>query len=71
MIAAAAIFLFIVAPFSINLFRDKIVNPPPDEPSHYSANLAGFFIPGQDRDQAELYGAPFTTPLYGRSICGD
>jgi hypothetical protein len=67
-IAATLIFLCIVAPFTINLFRDKIVNPPPDEPSHYSANLAGFFIPGQERDQAELYGAPLTTPLYGRAF---
>ena len=65
-ITAALIYLLIVAPFTINLFRDKIVNPPPDEPSHYSANLAGFFIPGQERDQAELYGAPLTTPLYGQ-----
>ena len=65
-IASALIFVLIVTPFTINLFRDKIVNPPPDEPSHYSANLAGFFIPGQERDQAELYGAPLTTPLYGR-----
>src|SRR5450432_968357 len=37
--ASALIFLLIVAPFTLNLFRDKIVNPPPDEPSHYSANL--------------------------------
>jgi hypothetical protein len=67
-LTSAIIFLLIVAPFSINLFRDKIVNPPPDEPSHYSANLIGFFIPGQERDQAELYGAPYTTPLYGRAF---
>ena len=65
-VTAALIFLLLAAPFAINLFRDKIVNPPPDEPSHYSANLAGFFIPGQERDQAELYGEPLTTPLYGR-----
>ena len=65
-IVSALVFLIVVAPFSVNLFRDKIVNPPPDEPSHYSSNLAGFFIPGQERDQAELYGAPLTTPLYGR-----
>jgi hypothetical protein len=67
-ITSALIFLLIVAPFLINLFKDKIVNPPPDEPSHYSANLAGFFIPGQERDQAELDGAPLTTPLYGRAF---
>src|ERR1700682_327450 len=66
--AAALIFLLIVAPFTINLFRDKVVNPPPAEPSHYSANLAGFFLPGQESDQAELYGAPLTTPLYGRAF---
>jgi hypothetical protein len=52
-IAAALILLLIAAPFAINLFRDKIVAPPPAEPSRYSANLAGFFIPGQDREQPE------------------
>ena len=69
-VTATIVFLLIVAPFSINLFRDKIVNPPPDEPSHYSANLAGFIIPGQERDQAELDGARLTTPLYGRIFAG-
>jgi hypothetical protein len=67
-ITSTLIFLLIVVPFSINFFKDKIVNPPPDEPSHYSANLAGFFIPGQQRDQAELDGERFTTPLYGRAF---
>lgn len=67
-IAAALVFLAVVTPFTINFFRDKVVNPPPNEASHYSANLAGFFIPGKERDQAELYGAPLTTPLYGRAF---
>ena len=64
----ALVFLLLVAPFTINLFRDKVVNPLPEEPSRYSANLVGFFIPGQERDQAELYGTPLTTPLYGQAF---
>lgn len=65
---AAIVYLIIVAPFLFNLSRDHVRKPPHDEQSLYSANLAGFFIPGQEKDQEELHGAPLTTPLYGTAF---
>lgn len=68
MLTAAFLFGAIVTPFVIILFRDQVRKPPPRESSYYSANLAGFFIPGQEKDEAEIYGTPLTTPLYGSTF---
>jgi hypothetical protein len=65
LLIAALLFGVTVAPFAIVLSKDRIRNPPAQDSSQYSANLAGFFIPGQEKDEAELYGTPSTTPLYG------
>ncbi|HLA12154.1 MAG TPA: hypothetical protein VJ023_16320 [Pyrinomonadaceae bacterium] len=66
MLIASSLFLLILAPVLFIFFSEEVRNPPLDEISHYSANLAGFFIPGQERDQPELYGEPYATPLYGQ-----
>jgi hypothetical protein len=63
---ATATFVLVISPFLFVLFRDEIRNPGYSEVSFYSANLAGFFIPGQEREEAEVFGAPHTTPLYGK-----
>ena len=65
MLIALALSAVILGPFLVMLFSDKIRNPPFDEVSYYSSNLVGFFVPGQERDQKELYGEPHATPLYG------
>ena len=63
---AAATFLLIISPFLIELFKDQIRKPGYIEITHYSANLAGFFIPGQQREEIEVFGTPYKTPLYGK-----
>lgn len=68
LLIAALLFGVIVVPFAIILLKDQIRNPPWHESSLYSANLAGFFIPGQKKDEAEIYDAELTTPLYGRTF---
>lgn len=52
---AVAMFVLLVAPFLINLARDKALKPPPEQSSIWSGNLAGFVIPD-----------PAHTPIYGR-----
>jgi hypothetical protein len=68
LIISASVFALIASPFIINLFTDSVRKPPPVEASHYSANLAGFFVPGQEPDEAGFYGAPYMTPLYGHAF---
>jgi hypothetical protein len=51
---AIAASLVILAPVALNLIGDEAIRPPFGQTSHYSANLAGFFVPN-----------PYTTPLYG------
>lgn len=55
LVVAVALFVLLVAPFAINLARDKVFKPPPKESSIWSGNLAGFVIPD-----------PEWTPVYGR-----
>jgi len=62
---ATATFVLIISPFLIVLFRDKIRKPGYVEITSYSANLAGFFIPGQQREESEVFGTAYMTPLYG------
>ena len=52
---AVAVFVLLFAPFGINLARDKVLKPPPEQSSIWSGNLAGFVIPDPER-----------TPVYGR-----
>ncbi len=66
LLLASIIFAVILGPFVLMLFTDKIRNPPLEEVSIYSANLIGFVVPGQERDQHVLHGQPYATPLYGK-----
>ncbi len=70
LLLASIIFVVILGPFVVLLFTDKIRNPPVKEISMYSANLAAFVIPGQERDQNFLHGEPHATPLYGKLFSG-
>jgi len=54
LVLAVLMFLLLVTPFGINLVRDKVLKPPPEQSSIWSGNLAGFFIPD-----------PGKTPVYG------
>jgi len=62
---AGATFALIISPFLFVLFKDVIRKPGYVEISHYSANVVGFFVPGQEREEAEVFGTPYMTPLYG------
>jgi hypothetical protein len=46
---AVGVFALLVAPFGINLIRDKILKPPLEQSSVWSGNLAGFVIPDPER----------------------
>lgn len=70
LLLATTIFAIILGPFLLMLFIDRIRNPPLEEISIYSANLIGFFVPGQERDQDFLHGQPYATPLYGKLFAG-
>ncbi len=67
---ATGVLVVVLTPFLIMLFTDKIRNPPLEEIQIYSANLVGFFVPGQERDQDFLHGRPYATPLYGGIFSG-
>lgn len=56
---AVALFLLLIAPFGINLARDKVMKPPPEQSSIWSGNVAGFFIP--DPGKTPVYGQIFAT----------
>jgi hypothetical protein len=58
LVLAVTVFLFLVAPFAINLARDRVFKPPPQESSIWSGNLAGFVIP--DPERTRVYGHLFS-----------
>jgi hypothetical protein len=43
-----ALFVLVLIPFGINFTRGTVINPAPIETSSFSANLAAFFIPGEN-----------------------
>jgi hypothetical protein len=56
---AVAVFVLLLAPYGINLVRDKILKPPLEQSSIWSGNLAGFVIP--DPDRTPVYGHLFSS----------
>jgi hypothetical protein len=68
-VLSLAIFVMVVTPFVTNFTRGSMVKPVPIESSVYSANLAGFFIPGpQHTLLANIFGpldAQITTGVGG------
>ncbi|MCU1264984.1 MAG: hypothetical protein JWM21_1302 [Acidobacteria bacterium] len=59
LVLAVAVFVLLLAPFAINLARDKVLKPPIEQSSIWSGNLAGFFIP--DPEKTPVYGHIFST----------
>jgi hypothetical protein len=54
-ILGVAVFVLLTGPFLINLSRDHVLKPGPEQSSTWSGNLAGFVIPD-----------PARTPVYGQ-----
>lgn len=58
MLAAATLFLLVIAPYLYFFLKANSLKPGPAEASYFSSNLAGFFIPTPER--TPLYGQPFS-----------
>ena len=56
---AVFVFVLLITPFGINLVRDKVLKPPPEQSSIWSGNLAGFIIP--DPERTPVYGHIFSS----------
>ena len=48
LVLSLAMFVVVLVPFGINFTRGQVINPAPMETSIFSANLAAFFIPGEN-----------------------
>jgi hypothetical protein len=61
MTLALAVFIFAISPFLISLSRDRVIKPTAAESSLFSANLAGFFIPGPQHTLLARVFAPLSS----------